>query len=76
MKSPIAVCGEMAGELAMTRLLLGLGLRNFSMHPSHLLTVKQLVLQTEVKALMPVVDRMKRVDDPAKLISLLDRLNA
>ena len=76
MKSPIAVCGEMAGELAMTRLLLGLGLRNFSMHPSHLLTVKQRVLQTEVKALMPVVDRMKRVDDPAKLISLLDRLNA
>jgi len=46
------------------------------MHPSHLLTVKQRVLQTEVKALMPVVDRMKRVDDPAKLISLLDRLNA
>ena len=76
MRSPIAVCGEMAGEIAMTRLLLGLGLRNFSMHPSHLLTVKQRVLQTEVKALMPIVDRMKRVDDPVKLGALLDKLNA
>ena len=32
---PIAVCGEMAGDLRMTRLLLGMGLRNFSMHPAH-----------------------------------------
>ena len=42
---PIAVCGEMAGDLQLTRLLLGLGLREFSMHPSHLLGVKQRVLQ-------------------------------
>jgi phosphotransferase system enzyme I (PtsI) len=73
---PIAVCGEMAGETALTRLLLGLGLRDFSMHPAHLLNVKQRVLQTEVQALSPIVERMKRADDPVKLASLLDKLNA
>ena len=73
---PIAVCGEMAGDPQMTRLLLGLGLRNFSMHPAHLLTIKQRVLTTEVAALTPFVARMRRTDDPAKLIALLDKLNA
>ena len=75
-KVPIAVCGEMAGEVALTRLLLGLGLANFSMHPAHLLTVKQRVLTSEVAAIKPVVDRMRRVDDPAKMMQLLEKLNA
>jgi phosphoenolpyruvate-protein phosphotransferase (PTS system enzyme I) len=75
-KVPIAVCGEMAGELAMTRLLLGLGLRDFSMHPAHLLNVKQRVLQTDLRQVMPIIERMKRADDPARLIGLLDKLNA
>jgi phosphotransferase system enzyme I (PtsI) len=72
---PVAVCGEMAGEARLTRLLLGLGLRNFSMHPAHLLTVKQRVLTTDVKAIMPIVARMRRLDDPARLAALLERLN-
>jgi len=75
-KVPIAVCGEMAGEVALTRLLLGLGLRSLSMHPAHLLTIKQRVLTTEIARVKPVVDRMRRVDDPAKLAALLDKLNA
>jgi len=75
-KVPIAVCGEMAGEVALTRLLLGLGLANFSMHPAHLLTVKQRVLTSEVAAIKPIVDRMRRADDPAKMIQLLEKLNA
>ena len=45
---PIAVCGEMAGDVRLTRLLLGLGLRDFSMHPAHLLAVKQRVLTSDV----------------------------
>ena len=73
---PIAVCGEMAGEPQLTRLLLGLGLRNLSMHPAHLLTIKQRVLTTDVAASKPIVDRMRRTDDPAKLVALLDKLNA
>ena len=54
---PIAVCGEMAGEARMTRLLLGMGLRNFSMHPAHLLAVKQRVLTTDVGEIRPLVRR-------------------
>ena len=73
---PIAVCGEMAGETTLTRVLLGLGLRNFSMHPGHIPTVKQRVLTSDVSAIGPVVERMKRTDSPAKLAALLDKLNA
>jgi phosphotransferase system enzyme I (PtsI) len=75
-KVPIAVCGEMAGEVAMTRLLLGLGLRDFSMHPAHLLNVKQRVLQSDVSRITPLVERIKRTDDPARVSALLDKLNA
>jgi len=73
---PIAVCGEMAGEVDLTRLLLGLGLRRLSMHPSHLLTIKQRVLTTDLGAIKAVVERIRRTDDPAKLASLLEKLNA
>jgi len=72
---PIAVCGEMAGEVRMTRLLLGMGLRHFSMHPAHLLSVKQRVLTSEAGKATPIVDRMRRSDDPLKLGALLGRLN-
>jgi phosphoenolpyruvate-protein phosphotransferase (PTS system enzyme I) len=72
---PIAVCGEMAGEMRLTRLLLAMGLRHFSMHPSHLLSVKQRVLTTDVAAVRPLVERMRRVDDQDKVIALLDKLN-
>ncbi len=72
---PVAVCGEMAGDPQLTRLLLGLGLRNFSMHPAHLLTIKQRVLTTEVAALAQFVARMRKTDDPAKLVALLEKLN-
>ena len=73
---PIAVCGEMAGEARLTRLLLGFGLRNFSMHPAHLLTIKQQVLTTDVGEIKAIVDRMRRADDPLRLIALLEKLNA
>jgi phosphotransferase system enzyme I (PtsI) len=54
---PVSVCGEMAGDPAMTRLLLGMGLTEFSMHPSQLLVVKQEVLRSHLKTLeKPVAD--------------------
>ena len=71
----IAVCGEMAGEVRLTRLLLGLGLVNFSMHPAHLLEVKQRVLTSEVAAAKAIVDRIRRADNPDKIASLVDKLN-
>ena len=75
-KVPIAVCGEMAGDTQLTRLLLGLGLRNFSMHPAHLLSVKQRVLTSEATTSRAFAERMRRVDDPSRLVALLDKLNA
>jgi len=53
-----------------------MGLTNFSMHPAHLLTIKQRVLSSDVPSARRVVDRMRRIDEPAKLVSLLERLNA
>jgi phosphoenolpyruvate-protein phosphotransferase (PTS system enzyme I) len=75
-KVPIAVCGEMAGETSFTRLLLGLGLTSFSMHPAHVLEVKQRVLTSDVAAVRPLVERIRRADDPAKISALIDRINA
>ena len=73
---PIAVCGEMAGDARMTRLLLGMGLTEFSMHPAHILEVKQRVLTSDVGALRPLVDRVRRMDDTARVVALLERINA
>lgn len=73
---PVAVCGEMAGDVTMTRLLLGLGLRRFSMHSAHLPDIKQRVLKTSLTDIRPIARKMLRVTDPAKLRVMLDRLNA
>jgi len=73
---PIAVCGEMAGEVDLTRLLLGLGLRNFSMHPAHLLSVKQRVLTSEVAPMKPLIDRIRRADSADRIAQFVDKLNA
>ena len=73
---PVAVCGEMAGEVAMTRLLLGMGLRQFSMHPAQLLAVKQRVLQTSLASAETQVKRMLRTEEPERLRDLLAQLNA
>ena len=73
---PVALCGEMAGDLALTRLLLGLGLRQYSMHSAHLLDVKQRILQSNAAQLKPLALRMLRESDPERLHALLQRLNA
>ncbi len=48
---PVSVCGEMAGDPQLTRLLLGMGLTEFSMHPSQLLEVKQEILRANLSTL-------------------------
>jgi phosphotransferase system enzyme I (PtsI) len=72
----VSVCGEMAGELAYTRLLLGLGLRQFSMNPTQLLGAKQRVLTTNLAEITPLAQRILRADDPLKIRELLDKMNA
>ena len=73
---PVAVCGEMAGDLQLTRLLLGLGLRNFSMHPSQLLVIKERILRTNLGEVQALAQRVLRAHDPGKTRELLARLNS
>jgi phosphotransferase system enzyme I (PtsI) len=73
---PVAVCGEMAGDVKLTRLLLGFGLRQFSMHPGHLLTVKQQVLRSDLAEVTALANKMLRTEDSEKLHSLIERMNA
>jgi phosphotransferase system enzyme I (PtsI) len=64
----VSVCGEMAGDIGMTRLLLGLGLRSFSMHPSQILAVKQQVLRADASKLAPWAEQVLNSEDPAALL--------
>ena len=73
---PVALCGEMAGDVSLTRLLLALGLRQFSMHSANLLDVKQRVLQSNVGSMKPLVSRMLRTNDAERLREMLQKLNA
>ncbi len=73
---PVAVCGEMAGDLQLTRLLLGLGLRSFSMHPSQLLAIKDRILKTNLAEVQTLAQRVLRAADPDKTRELLTQLNA
>ena len=73
---PVAVCGEMAGDERLTRVLLGFGLRQFSMHPAHLLSVKQQVLKSDLAEVTQLANRMLKTDDPDKVRALLERMNA
>ena len=73
---PVSVCGEMAGDPALTRLFLGMGLRTFSMHPSQILKVKNRVLKADVDDIAANVRKMLRLDEPGKLREALDKLNA
>ena len=73
---PVAVCGEMAGDPSLTRLLLGMGLTQFSMHPAQLLEIKQQVMKSDYSLLRGRVARLLRQDDPARLLGMLLKLNA
>ncbi|MEK7360660.1 MAG: phosphoenolpyruvate--protein phosphotransferase [Pseudomonadota bacterium] len=76
MRIPVAVCGEMAGDVTLTRLLLGFGLRQFSMHPANLLEIKQQVLKSDLGKLGQLANRILRVEDSEKALQLLEKLNA
>jgi len=67
---PVAMCGEMAGDPRYTRLLLGMGLTEFSMHPATLLTVKKIVRESSVKTLARQVKKLMQEPDSGKLRDL------
>jgi phosphoenolpyruvate-protein phosphotransferase (PTS system enzyme I) len=66
----VSVCGEMAGDPTMTRLLLGLGLRSFSMHPTQILAVKQEVIRADASRLEAWAQEVLASDEPAELMGL------
>lgn len=72
----VSLCGEMAGDTQYTRLLLGLGLRCFSMNANNLLAVKDAVLNSHSARLAGDVARLLRNEDPDKADALLAKLNA
>lgn len=65
----VSVCGEMAGDVTLTRLLLGLGLRSFSMHPSQILAVKQQILRCDTARLQTWAQSVLAAEDPAALMT-------
>ena len=73
---PVAVCGEVAGDIKLTRLLLGLGLREFSMHPAQLLSVKQEILNSDISLLEPPVKRILRNYEAVAIAEGVERLRA
>jgi phosphotransferase system enzyme I (PtsI) len=73
---PIAVCGEMAGDPSLTRLLLGMGLTDFSMHFSQLLLVKREILKANVGLLKSRVPRVLKAYEPEEQAKALERLMA
>jgi phosphotransferase system enzyme I (PtsI) len=72
---PVAVCGEIAGDPSITRLLLGMGLRTFSMHPAHLLAVKQKVLTSDLREAAMITKKILKAQHPDRIESLIYKLN-
>ena len=73
---PVSLCGEMAGDPRFTRLLLGLGLRTFSMNTVNLLAIKDIILRSHSEQLENDISRLMRNEDPDKSDDLLKKLNA
>lgn len=73
-KVPVAICGEIAGDAQMTHLLLGMGLRQFSMHPTQLLEVKQQIVVADTVPLAAKVAKLLRCDDPERIREQVARL--
>ena len=73
---PVAMCGEMAGDPRYTRLLLGMGLTEFSMHPSALQEIKSVINQSSIDALAPRVDALLQSGEADRILAGVDAINA
>ena len=73
---PVAVCGETAGDVKLTRLLLGMGLREFSMHPAQLLAVKQEILNADLGLIEPQTKKILRSYEPSAIAEGMERLRS
>ncbi|MDC9725071.1 MAG: phosphoenolpyruvate--protein phosphotransferase [Gammaproteobacteria bacterium] len=73
---PVSMCGEMAGDSRYTRLLLAMGLENFSMHPNALLEIKQIINETDLKQLPTNTLQILNMSDPFDAEVLLKQINS
>jgi phosphoenolpyruvate-protein phosphotransferase (PTS system enzyme I) len=71
----VSVCGEMAGDSKLTKLLLGMGLRQFSMHPSNVLSVKKQILQSQLSVLKAHTKKVLSIKDLEKIEPLVAKFN-
>ena len=72
---PVAMCGEMAGDVRYTRLLLGLGLTDFSMHPASVLEVKRIIMDSNIGALRRTAQRLLASTDLHEMRELIAALD-
>ena len=71
----VSVCGEMAGDPKLTKLFIGMGLTNFSMHPSSILTVKKQILESDATKLRSMSNKVLKQNDSEKIETLLNKIN-
>ena len=71
---PVSICGEMAGNSAYTLLLLGMGLRSFSMHPARILEIKQQILRADLAEITSRTQRILKLDEPARIREAVEKL--
>ncbi len=72
---PVTMCGEMAGDIRYTRLLLGMGLRAFSMDPTLLPEIKKVIRESEIQRLMRQAKKVLRATDRAEVQAILNKIN-
>ena len=73
---PVAMCGEMAGDVRYTRLLLGMGLTEFSMHHSVMQEVKRVINNSSISELAPRVAALLETGDADRIVSAIESLNS
>ena len=76
MEKDVSVCGEMAGDTAFTRILLGMGLRRFSMNPNNILSVKNIILHSNAGQLEGDTAKIIRCEDEEKSEKLIKQINS
>jgi len=73
---PISMCGEMASDVRYARLLMGLGLRSFSVNPEAFLEIKQIINNSSIEGLAPLCNKILNTTSQAEISNILETINA
>ena len=72
---PVSVCGEMAGDTRLTRLLLGMGFRKLSIYSANILKIKNIVLNTNISQITSTVAKILKTENMERTEELINELN-